>query len=199
MNTALAVIKTFLKLLLGKGVKRSYSQFGEDAVVQAFFRNKNDGFYVDVGAYHPHLYSNTYALYRKGWHGLAIDPNPAMQPLFKLFRSHDTFVCAGVGIGEGVYEQFDDGAYNQFVQQKGGQKLRRLDDMLHEHHVERIDFLSIDVEGMDLEVLKTHDWSIRPKLVAVEADLGSPAAEFLTIKGYTLRCITGRSLLFVSE
>ncbi|MBP9711119.1 MAG: FkbM family methyltransferase [Candidatus Pacebacteria bacterium] len=193
-----AIIKTFVKFLLGKGVKHSYSQFGEDAVVGAFFRSNNDGYYVDVGAYHPHLYSNTYALYRRGWHGLAIDPNPAMQPLFKLFRSRDTFVCAGVGEGEGSYQQFADGAYNQFT--KGaGQKLRRLDDLLHEHHVEKIDFLSIDVEGMDVEVLKTHDWSIRPRLIAIEADLQSPAAEFLTLKGYTLRCITGRTLILADE
>lgn len=194
MSTVLAVVKTFIKLLLGKGVKRSYSQFGEDAVVQAFFRNKTDGFYVDVGAYHPHLYSNTYALYRCGWHGLAIDPNPAMQLLFKLFRSRDTFVCAGVGEGEGSYQTFADGAYNQ-VTKGTGLTLRRLDDILHEHHITHIDFLSVDVEGRDLEVLRTHHWAIRPRLIAIEADLESPAAEFLKEKGYMLRCITGRTLI----
>ena len=72
--------KTLLKLVLGRGTFRSYSQFGEDALVNSLFRNKKYGIYVDVGAYHPILYSNTYALYRRGWRGFAIDPNPSLPP-----------------------------------------------------------------------------------------------------------------------
>ena len=107
-------------------------------------------------------------------------------------------MCAGVGEGSGSYKTFADGAYNQFTKGEG-QPLRRLDDILHEHQVQHIDFLSIDVEGLDLEVLRTHDWSLRAKLIAVEADQGSPAAAFLVEKGYIQRAITGRTLIFTEK
>ncbi len=63
-----SIIKTALKRLLKRGIG---SQFGEDALLGKIL--PAHGFYVDVGVYHPHLYSNTYALYKKGWSGIAIE------------------------------------------------------------------------------------------------------------------------------
>lgn len=90
MSSFFHILKTALKLLLGKGVFRPYPQFGEDAVLNALFRNRT-GFYVDIGAYHPTPYSNTYALYRCGWKGIVVEPNPNAKPLFRFFWPHD--VC----------------------------------------------------------------------------------------------------------
>jgi hypothetical protein len=106
-------LKTVIKTFLGRGVQSSYGQYGEDAMIQAGFRSKNNGVYVDVGAYHPVLYSNTYALYKKGWRGIVIDPNPKMKELFASLRPRDTYVSAAIGEeGSATYYSFNDGAYN---------------------------------------------------------------------------------------
>lgn len=175
---------------------RAYSQYGEDVYAVSKFRNKRDGFYVDVGAYHPHLYSVTYALYKRGWHGIAIDPNPITKVLFNIFRPRDTFVCTGVGKGVRVYKQFNDGAYNTFVDGEGGQVLCSLADILSKHRVTSIDFMNIDVEGMDLGVLQTHDWNILPKVISVEAEIGSQIQQYLEGKGYVLSGFLGLTLFF---
>lgn len=195
MTSIFSIAKAALKLILGKGTFTSYSHFGEDAIVHSLFRGQAEGFYVDVGAYHPHLYSNTYALYRRGWRGLAIDPNFSMKPLFRIFRPRDRFVCAGVGHGERKYATFKDGAYNSFVEGSGA-RLLSLAEILEQENVRRIDFLNVDAEGMDLEVLSTHNWGIKPKVIAVEAGQQSDIQKFLEEKGYQLVGIAGLTLIF---
>ncbi|MDB5224764.1 MAG: SAM-dependent methyltransferase [Candidatus Adlerbacteria bacterium] len=205
MNALRALIKTHIKLLLRRGVCLSYSQFGEDAVIQHILRNKT-GTYVDVGAYHPVLYSNTYALYKRGWKGVVIDPNPSARTLFRWFRRRDTFINAAVGIsGEQTYYQYDDAAYNSLgnpaPQRKGLQlihtnqvTIRPLSELLK--HVGHIDFMSVDVEGMDLEVLQTHDWSNKPRVIAVEGSMQDPTHVFLESKSYSLVGVAGLTMIF---
>lgn len=195
MLTLYSIARTALKHILGRGSMRSYSQFGEDAFIASLFRNKTDGYYIDVGAYHPHLYSNTYAFYKRGWRGVVIDPNPSMRTLFRVFRPRDTFINAGVGVGERRYHEHADGAYNDFTPGTGT-RLRPLRDIVHEQRIARIDLLDIDVEGMDLEVLQTHDWSVAPAVVAVESAAGSAAQAYLEEKGYELKGILGPTLVF---
>ena len=67
----------------------SFSQQGEDIIIQNYFENKFDGFFIDIGAYHPIKYSNTFALYLKGWKGINIEPNPDNIPLFQNIRRRD--------------------------------------------------------------------------------------------------------------
>ena len=73
-----------------------YSQSGEDIIIGNFFQNKNKGFFVDVGAYHPKHYSNTYLLYKNGWRGINIEPNPASIKLFNKYRKNDINLQTGV-------------------------------------------------------------------------------------------------------
>lgn len=217
------VLKTTLKLLLGRGSMRSYSQFGEDAVLGALFRKQKSGFYVDIGCYHPILYSNTYALYTKGWRGLAIDPNKQMENLFRLFRPRDSFVCAAIGekMGTGTYYAYRDPAYNSLSRERveelsnihGMQSTHQYDipieplqDIFKSQGVTRIDFLTIDIEGFDFEVLRGYDWSIRPKVIAVEdhhfdafVPTESPLVAFLKDKNYRLSAYTGVTLIFRDE
>src|SRR5579872_3262677 len=68
----------------------SYSQFGEDMILKSIFRDKTKGFYVDVGAYHPHFISNTHYFYKRGWQGINIDPSPNCMELFRKWRKRDT-------------------------------------------------------------------------------------------------------------
>src|SRR3989304_2562059 len=103
MEVMYKIIRTFIKLLLRRGGRSSYGRVGEDAILQTLLKAQN-GFFVDVGAFDPILYSNTYALYRRGWSGIVIDPNTALRPPYRLFRRRDTFVGAAIGeTGEGTY------------------------------------------------------------------------------------------------
>jgi len=188
------MIKTLLKLILGRGVFKSYSQFGEDAILNAIFRNKNNGRYVDVGSYHPILYSNTYALYRRGWSGVCVDPND-FSLLYKIFRPRDIFLNSGVGEGEVTYYFHTDGAHNGFQKslQSGVIKTKKLiPHSLKEIITLPVDLLNIDCEGMDLTILQSHDWKIKPTVIAIEED----AEHFLEEKGYMLVGMAGLTKIY---
>lgn len=76
--------------------KRSYAQSGEDVVVDAILSRQKTGFYVDIGAYHPKVFSNTYLFYKRGWRGICVEPNPEAKILFQVARPRDVFVNVGV-------------------------------------------------------------------------------------------------------
>jgi FkbM family methyltransferase len=219
MDSLSSILRSLIKLLLGKGVHTSYGQDGEDVLVDSLLRKKN-GVYVDVGAYHPILYSNTYGFYRKGWKGLVIDPNATLAPLYAFFRSRDTFARAAVGTtdGEGAYHRFKDGAYNTLSSQEAEKwksekrspylgteqvRVRPLRDLTREAGITEVDFLNIDIEGMDVEALESYDWNIPPKVIAIEDNAfnahmpeTSPAFRYLTEKGYRLASFSPRTLIF---
>lgn len=179
-----------LKFLYGfKFGQRTWSQEGEDMILRRIFSGK-DGFYVDIGAHHPYRYSNTYLLYKNGWHGINVDALPDAIELFRKYRPLDININVGItGInGEMQYFEFNDPAFNTFdansaqrvIRQRNHAKLRRrilvntmkLRDLLAKEIREDsvIDFMNIDVEGLDFEVLQSNDWDkYRPKVLAVEA------------------------------
>lgn len=78
--------KSFIK-------RRTYSQWGEDLVIEKFFKNKI-GKYVDIGCFHPIRHSNTCLLYNKGWRGTNIDLNPTSIELFNIVRREDKNILA---------------------------------------------------------------------------------------------------------
>jgi len=223
--------------------KRSYAQSGEDLIAWGELQNsktqelKNSkhgkmGFYVDVGAFHPKVFSNTYLFYKKGWRGLCVEPNPKMKKLFEKARPGDVFLNLGVGDVKKLknsrnqelkmeYFEFEDGAANTFSpeqarrnQQESGRKLigkreirvmplgRILDKYLPKE--QKIDLLSVDVEGMDLAVLKSNDWKkYRPEMIIAE-DLEfdwrepkkSAVTKYLSSLGYELKARTSYSLIY---
>lgn len=185
---------------------RKYAQFGEDAVLLELFKNKDNGVYVDVGAHHPYRYSNTYLLYKKGWHGVNIDPNPHTIALFNKARPNDKNICAGAGrAGMLTYYRFSDPAVNTFTKEeaekwKGKSFLKFLGTTevevkpLSEFVEGPVDLYSIDAEGMDLEVLQSYNWEYYPRVIVIE---GNDSADFLEDKGYTLHTTCGASSVFV--
>ena len=219
-KTATKYLKSIAKLALGRGVYHSYAHQGEDVVIGGLLKWIKNGIYVDVGAYHPALYSNTYALYKKGWQGIVIDPNIDMKPMYAMMRPRDTFVHTAVGpiAGETPYYMFDDGAYNSFDEGRAKswkasrgleiKEVRRvsfkpLSQILHEQKITKIDFLNIDAEGFDFEVLKTHDWSIETSVIAIEEEEFNPDAphgnaiyQYMHEKGYVLAGLAGLTLIF---
>jgi hypothetical protein len=168
---------------------RSYSQEGEDMILRRIFENQEKGFYVDVGAHHPKRFSNTYFFYKRGWRGINIDAMPNSMALFEKLRPRDINVEKAISdTGEPMtYYIFDEPALNGFIEaltyQRDGHRdyhivgkeemvpstLKAILDLyLPEGQV--IDFLSVDVEGMDLKVLTSNDWiKYRPRVVLVEA------------------------------
>lgn len=191
---------------------KSYSSFAEDLVVAKIMDNKKKGFYVDVGAFHPFKYSNTYYLKKYfGWKGINIEPNPESFSLFEKHRPGDINLNLGVSEQSGHlnYYMFPDGLYNTFDKKRmedlaesgmkplGGYEILviPLSRILTENaQGQNIDFLNIDVEMLDLEVLKSNDWDhFRPTVIAIEdhdfkmeSFERSPIFKFLSKQGYRL-------------
>jgi FkbM family methyltransferase len=144
-----------------------------------------EGFYVDVGCNHPIRFSNTFNFYQKGWKGLTIDANPKFIELQRKIRPKDISISCAVSNSERevVFTNFSDPLYSsispEFVEKykdigpiisEVHLKTRTLDSVLIEHNIpNEFDFLSIDVEGHDFEVLSSITLiKYRPKLIIIE-------------------------------
>jgi FkbM family methyltransferase len=167
--------------------RQSFSQEGEDLVLRKILNVNEIGFYVDVGAYRPVEYSNTYYFYASGWRGINIEPNPDAREAFANERKNDVNVSCAVGVGAEslTYYVYKEAAYNTFSKARteelmssfGKQPIstitdipiRSLGSILEEHEVSEISFMNIDVEGGELGILESNDWSkYTPTLVLVE-------------------------------
>ena len=218
-------IRSIRKKLFDVYSLKSYSQEGEDMILNRIFADKPLGFYVDVGAHHPRRFSNTYFFYKRGWRGINIEPNSDAFRLFQSDRPRDTNLQLGVSNSKGqiTYYQFDEPALNTFDIEVVNSRLanteyklksisevdvERLDQVLLNYlpSETQIDFLSIDVEGFDFAVLKSNDWGrFRPKCVLVEAldssladVIGGEVFEFMTSQEYVLFAKTYNTLFFLS-
>ena len=200
----------------------SYSQYGEDAILRHFFAGKKNGFFVDVGAHHPTIFSNTYALYRKGWRGINIDCAPGVMTAFKKERPFDINLEIGVSAKNETLDFYIFGkpALNTFSREKARDLENRgfeiqstvkiqtmplktiLDNNLASSC--HIDFMNIDVEGFDLLVLQSNDWSkYKPDVIAIEGDnftvenlSQSEIYMFLYNLGYKLKAFSLKTLFF---
>ena len=214
----------FLRAIQGGNAKISFSQLGEDGVLLWLFEGKTAGFYVDVGCHHPYRYSNTAALHLYyGWSGINIDVEQRAIDEFKTERPQDLSICTAVGNRTGSVDAsfFQDSALTTLDSAAASNpyfahvprssrtvQVRKLGDILGEvlSPDRQIDFLNVDVEGLDLEVLSSHDWeSFRPEVVAVEAhgiDLNDPQRNatwcFLRDKRYDIVSHVGVTSIFKS-
>lgn len=203
---------------------RSYSQQGEDMVLRCLFQFQTTGFYVDVGAHHPIDYSNTKFFYTKGWRGINIDPRPGIMAEFIKDRSRDVNLELAISDTPGKiqYYMFSDPATNtsdeqtaKRISESGYYKLvsrvqiptRTLADVLNDYlpHSQMIDFLSVDVEGLDEKVLRSNNWNVyRPRVVLAEDTsaftldeaLNSSLVCYLQEVGYVAIAKTVHSIVF---
>ncbi len=205
-------------------VQLSYSQDGEDMILRRMFENQGTGFYVTSEPTIRSGFSNTCYFHRRGWRGINIDANPAAIRAFNRSRPSDTNICSGVAETRGklTFHQFNEPALNTFDPELAVERaalpgyrlvdqtevdVARLDDVLLAHlpAAQAIDFLSVDVEGFDLQVLRSNDWTrFRPKALLVEArgsDLsqleGDPACAFAQSVGYRPLAKTVNTVIFV--
>jgi FkbM family methyltransferase len=204
---------------------KSYSQEGEDMVIRSFFEGKKNykGFYVDVGAHHPYRYSNTLHFYQRGWRGINIEPTPGAVKLFNTFRRKDINLNIGISDEKDklTFYCFNEPALNGFSKEHSEEinnsnlpyriikevevETYPLSDVLDKHLPpgQKIDFLTIDVESLDLMVLKSNNWSkYKPTYILVEDRIDfknlteSDVYNYLEAQGYQLVAKTFRTLFF---
>jgi FkbM family methyltransferase len=165
----------------------SYAQRHEDMHLLRAFGEQATGFYVDIGSGHP-VYDNvSFAFYLRGWRGITVEPNPWLAQLSEAVRPCDTHVASLVGEkpGEATYYLVEDfhglsttievharAAARQYGKRSWGmvKPVTTLSALCEQHAPPAIDFLKIDVEGAEREVLLGGDWRrFRPKVIVLEA------------------------------
>jgi len=183
------------KAELIEGFTVSYAQNGEDIILAGFFpKDKNDGFYVDVGANDPDDCSVTKHFYDRGWHGINIEPIKKHYDDLVTKRTRDTNLKIGVGdkedtltlreyAGTGL-STFSETMKESYSRANGGMNPGIVDnykdvkvrvvpirDIFREQNITAIDFMKVDVEGFEYEVLKGNDWDLyRPRVICIEAN-----------------------------
>lgn len=198
----------------------SFSEDGEDIDLKQLFKGKENGFYVDLGCFHPVHLSNTFALYYRGWRGLNVDATPGVKELFDKHRTRDINVNAAIsqnGGGEKLtYYVFWEGAINTFDEEAAKKSIERgchlkekiyvksytITEILDQYlpNEQQIDFMDIDVESYDKIIISQMNWDkYRPSVVIVESarDKDSFVADTMKNAGYVLRCKSVRNDMFI--
>jgi FkbM family methyltransferase len=203
-------------------VSVSWSQGGEDIALIHAFTGQQSGTYIDIGAHHPSRFSVTRHLYQMGWTGVNVDANQELVNIFNKVRTKDKNICAAVGseanyhftiFEEAAISTLDPEWRDKFISENNqiareinveGRKLRTiLDDFEPE---KRIDLLSIDAEGSDLQVLEslqfeTLEKSRFPKWLLLETTppisnaLQTPAVALAMRVGYVPQMVLPMSTL----
>lgn len=192
-----------------KYLNKSFSQEGEDMILSQIFYGNEKGFFVDIGAHHPKKYSNTYKFYLLGWRGINIDAMPNSMQEFKKERNQDINLEFGISSSNTIskYFIFEQGGLNTFSENQANKAINdgysmlktidiqtyRLDNIFEKYlpKNQKIDFMSVDVEGLEFEVLDSNNWNkFRPSIIIIESlklSTKNKLDNFLNIKGY--RCI----------
>jgi len=191
---------------------KEWSQHGEDPVLCDLLKDHlKDGYYVDVGANHPLRRSNTYRLYCQGMRGITVEPNLELHMLQRQIRPDDTHLGAGVAAEAGllVFYEFNYHVFSTYSREDcdniladesniGAELLATnpmpvfplsqiLDDCRPADR-ETFALLSVDTEGLDLQVLESNDWKKYPPLYVIaeanDAESGEEITAYLETKGY---------------
>ena len=200
------------------GGARSFSQYGEDAVLMLLFPS-GTGTYVDVCAGSPRQGSNTYALYRRGWHGTLIEPIPQHVRALKLLRPRDQVVEAACGEEQGhatlfefrpyQFSTLDESAARRLIAEgrrlvaRRNTPIRALRDLEVTARPQFASVLNIDTEGFESKVLRGIDWpTFTPSVILMEQPSGVRAVpcqdtRLLEERGYIFYAQLGLTGLYL--
>ncbi|MDC3355210.1 FkbM family methyltransferase [Candidatus Pelagibacter sp.] len=159
--------------------------FGEDLFIQNYFKNKPKGFYVDVGCYHPLQGNNTHLLYKNGWSGINFDINHYSIKLFDFLRKRDLNIHSGISRKKSKLTMYYRKEINMLntldekiakIHFRNGYKRKNIQVNTLNFFISKkfkklnkIDFINIDVEGYELDALKSLNFSIyKPQLICIE-------------------------------
>ena len=208
--------------------RRKRNWTNTERIVQAIFKSDpkvwgkhNPGFYVDVGCWDPVRENTTYALYRRGWRGVNIDIDQAKIDVFNIRRRHDVNIASAISNHIGTaryYQQGTRSSLNSLEEVPISQRQKwkeievstnTLTNILDSTRYKncQIDFLSVDVEGHEVPVLKSLDYErYQPRVICAEtwhthiqAVLQSKLYKLLTSRGYVLTNWIGLNLIFQHE
>jgi len=221
MTSFINKLYIFRKTWLTRHSRRHHSQFGEDVVLNDWIdRSVKDGFYVDVGCYHPSKFSNTRFLHKRGWSGINIDMDAIKIECFNLARPNDANINAAVsdkqetvtvynfsryGLGSTIDE--DVAANTDMpIYSKTEIESRTLTNIIDDTRFKdrQIDLLTIDAEGHDFAVIRSLDMSrYKPKILLTESHLTDmdsilqlPMHAYLVEQGYILMNWVGFTLIY---
>lgn len=166
-----------LKIYRNKKPSLHFGEFGEDIFINRILKNINQGKYVDVGCYHPYKGSLTFELYKRGWNGVNIDVSKTSIDLFNMSRKKDINLNLAISNFDGETFYYENSPINQQnsliqmnkLQKKIKIKCLTLDTVLNNKNLDEFDYLNIDVEGSELEVIKGFNLKrFNPKLITIE-------------------------------
>lgn len=226
-------LKKLLVNTLFKHIRSSYAQSGEDIIISDLFTRLNisQPTYLDIGANDPVALSNTYRLYKRGSNGVCVEPNPVLYQKIREKRSRD--ICLNVGVAfdekrEATFYLFSDqfNGLNTFSKEEAdfwertgneeigrhkvektiNMKLMPVNEIMEKYFAPHPNFISVDVEGLDFEILKTIDFvKYKPEVFCVET-LGfiennkeikkNEIIEFLLERGYFVYADTYINTIF---
>ena len=194
------MLKSFLRYLnlyrrKYKYKKISYSFNAVDLIIDYIFKNKNNGFYLDVGSQHPISNNNTYLLFKRGWSGINIDLDKKNIDLFNTARPND--INLNLAISSDVAEKklyfyHDKSPINTLdkvvsdFQTSTVKKIKRIKTTTLNIALQnlkfnnKIDYMNLDVEGHEMDIFKAFDLSLyKPSIISVEfLDLDMKCLEF---------------------
>lgn len=189
-------LKRIITNIFFKHLRRSYSQSGEDIIISDLFVRLgiNTPTYLDIGANEAVSHSNTYRLYTRGSKGVCVEPNPVLYKKLVTKRKRDTCLNAGIAFNERTEADFYIFAERvnglntfskqdaDFWEQIGNNEIGRhkvekvikmqlinINDIMEKYFNAHPNFISIDVEGLDLQILKTINFEkFRPEVFCIE-------------------------------
>lgn len=197
--------------------KKSYSQYGEDIILLNYFKHNNitNGFYIDIGAYHPKFISNTFLLHQNGWSGICVDIDHNKLNWFKLVRgkSISTILSA---VSSSTQDEINIYKHKRLFSEidtldintaKNNKLLHgwdfdtvhvpaiNINDILSQCNGNDIDLLNIDVEGLDTDIIMHINFSIyKPRVIIFEDNNNFGGSVMLR----NILTQNGYSLLFIS-
>jgi FkbM family methyltransferase len=206
--------------------KPSFSQVGEDRILDYLFASLGvkHPVYLDIGANHPIIGSNTYFFYQRGSKGVCVEPSPALYNLIKKIRPKDICINAGIGfseVKEADFYIFPESGWNTFSKEEveyrraHGQlyekiismALKNINSIIEKNFQQAPDFISIDVEGLDFDILKSLDFfRFAPKVLLVETirfgdtdkqKKQGAIIDFVLSKGYSIYADTFVNTIFL--
>ncbi len=199
-----------------RGGRVTFSQYGEDLIMMDILKKRGLPLtYVDIGAHHPYFGNNTYLLYRNGGKGVLVEPNSALCKVIESKRPKDTCLNVGAGKvdGEANFYEFKQSTRSTFskdqadvftkktghkpkVEQK---KILSLDSIIHESFAGEVpSLISIDAEGLDIQILSGYSFTIRPAIFCIETEETNGEVEALMQKeGYSVQAKILQNTIFV--
>jgi FkbM family methyltransferase len=195
----------------------------EDYHLSIAFAGKEHGIYIDIGGGHPIAGSVSFWFYERGWQGLVVEPQEKLALLHRRLRPRDTFVQAVVGHDAAEVEFYEIDRLHGLsttvkryaeaaaAHQASYRALRvpslSLAELCARHAPSGIDFLKIDVEGAEYDVIRGGDWQrYRPAVVVVEAitpDTNEPSwnawETILLGQGYGLALFDSLNRFYVAD